>query len=212
MLGGELWARFRAFIFNIIWPPHCLLCGRSSSWCCSNCQTTLLKNWHWRQLADQTFFCTNYRDYPLEQLIRQAKYGKIKITIELLANYFALFAAPNLQKLNLKLTAITSVPLSRSRLNWRGFNQSAILARKLAKQLELPFIDHWQRQPAPNQSGLSRQARLKNLTTVFTWQHPLSGNILLIDDIITTGQTLEQASHCLKQAGAQQVIKLTLAH
>lgn len=212
MLGGELWARFRAFIFNIIWPPHCLLCGLPNSWCCSKCQALLTKNWHWHQLADQTFFCTNYRDYPLGQLIRQAKYSKIKITIEIIANYFAIFAASNLQKLNLKLTAVTAIPLSRSRLNWRGFNQSAILAQKLAKLLKLPFIDHWQRRPAPNQSGLSRQARLSNLNTAFTWQLPLSGNILLVDDIITTGRTLEQASHCLKQAGAQEVIKLALAH
>ncbi|HNW55826.1 MAG TPA: phosphoribosyltransferase family protein [bacterium] len=212
MLGGELLARFRAFIFNIIWPAHCLICGQTNSWCCPTCRNQITKDWQWRQLTNQTFFCANYRDYPLNQLIKQAKYGKTKITIELLAECFADFATINLQKLNLGSTTITAVPLSRARLNWRGFNQSAILAKKLAASLDLPFIDHWQRRKASNQSSLSRQARLKNLVSVFTWETKLSGTIILVDDIVTTGQTLSQASYCLKRAGAQKIIKLALAH
>ncbi len=212
MLGGESWARFRAFIFNIIWPPHCLVCGQANSWCCPDCYIQIIKNWRGRKLADQTFFCASYHDQPLNYLIKQAKYGKIKITIEILADCFALFTEPYLRQLDLKLTAVTAIPLSHSRLNWRGFNQSAILAKKLAKQLNLPFLDYWQRRRAPNQSELNRQARLNNLNGVFNWATSLSGNILLIDDIITTGQTLGEASHCLKRAGAQKVIKLALAH
>jgi ComF family protein len=107
------------------------------------------------------------------------------------------------------------IPLSKQRLAERGFNQSLMLARHLSKaktqsQTLLRMIN-----TAP-QSSLKRKERLTNLTGAFVvaplMAAPLRGqNILLIDDVMTSGSTLNFAARVLKQAGAAHVGALVLA-
>lgn len=110
---------------------------------------------------------------------------------------------------------IIPVPLHPSRLRKRGFNQAEILARELGERCDIPVRTDVLcriRKTSP-QKLLGRQERLRNLKGAFgvsaDWT-PCK-HVLLIDDIYTTGATLERAARVLKKAGAQKVFFLTIS-
>jgi len=105
-------------------------------------------------------------------------------------------------------TALTYIPSTRMRLFKRGFNVSELLARELAKKFQLPLLeDALKKTSGKDQRALNRQQRRTNLKqTLKPGNSDLSGqHILVIDDVMTTGATLDSAAHCLKQQGATAV-------
>ncbi|MCM8761068.1 MAG: hypothetical protein NC938_05160 [Candidatus Omnitrophica bacterium] len=112
---------------------------------------------------------------------------------------------------------ITFVPLHSKKLHERSFNQSEILALKIARACNLPAHSCLEKTShTKNQNDLTRQERLKNLTDAFRIKassaHLVRGRrILLIDDVMTTGATLNECSRVLKNGGALEVRCLTLA-
>jgi ComF family protein len=112
---------------------------------------------------------------------------------------------------------LVPVPLHRSKLISRGFNQSVLLARVLAKRLRLRLdLFHLVRiQPTPLQSDMkSRAQRIENVRDAFAvrGRHPFSGRrICLVDDVVTTGGTLNACARALLRAGAQEVRAVTVA-
>ena len=110
------------------------------------------------------------------------------------------------------------VPLYRGRLWARRFNQSALLCFELAKLTGLPVnvLALKRHRATRSQVGLSEHARRKNVTGAFALapaKHPLvkGRNILLIDDVLTTGSTVDACTRALKKAGAARVDVLVLA-
>jgi ComF family protein len=99
------------------------------------------------------------------------------------------------------------VPLHDSRLRERGFNQALELARPIAKRLGLPLDIHACRrtQATEPQTGLPRKARLKNIKGAFEVVRPVSGHVVIIDDVMTTGSTAHELAKTLRQAGADRV-------
>ena len=111
---------------------------------------------------------------------------------------------------------VVPVPLHRKRLRSRGFNQSVILARALAKRfgIMLDFTSLRREIFTPPQVGLDRKERCANVHGIFTVRHPerIAGRrILLVDDVYTTGSTLEECSRTLIRAKAEAVAVLTMA-
>ena len=100
------------------------------------------------------------------------------------------------------------IPLSWRRMALRGYNQSALIARRVSKSLDIPLdlgTLKRKRHTRP-QSELSRSARLKNLTGAFEARTDLSGkSVAIIDDVLTTGATAIAANKALKKAGAERV-------
>jgi competence protein ComFC len=100
---------------------------------------------------------------------------------------------------------ITYVPISKKRMHFRGFNQSEILAKELSKCLKIPYLKLLEKvKNTKPQIELSREERLKNLKDSFNLKKGLpviieSQNILLIDDICTTGSTLENCALAVKK-------------
>jgi ComF family protein len=111
---------------------------------------------------------------------------------------------------------IMPVPLHLKRLKQRGFNQSGLIAQALGKRCALPvpwgiLVRHRFTQP---QTRLGRNERLKNVQGAFSVDGPslVKGrSILLIDDVFTTGTTLNECARVLKKAGARKVQALTIA-
>lgn len=110
--------------------------------------------------------------------------------------------------------AVISVPVHPARQRARGFNQAAILARGLSERLQLPVCEKAlvrSRKTLP-QKELNPEERLKNLRQAFKSGKILPGTetVLLVDDIYTTGSTLEACTHVLKTMGIRRVYTLTL--
>lgn len=113
--------------------------------------------------------------------------------------------------------AVIPVPLYKKRLKQREFNQSALLAKRTAEHLGIQFSHDCLvkiRDTTP-QVGMNSKDRLKNIKKAFIIKDSSvirNRNILLVDDVFTTGATVRECSGMLKKAGAQNVYVRTLAH
>jgi ComF family protein len=120
-----------------------------------------------------------------------------------------------LQTLNWPVDMVTCVPLSRDRLRQRGYNQSAMIARPLAMSIAKPFLPVLLRKTreAPTQVGLSANDRRKNVDGAFEAGGTLliAKQVLVIDDVTTTGSTMNACARALLDAGAASVYGLTFA-
>lgn len=110
---------------------------------------------------------------------------------------------------------VIPVPLSRKRLRWRGFNQAELLARRVAREYGLALdsgnlirVKH-----KTAQAKLNEMKRLENIKNCFVWQggNLNKKNIILIDDVVTTGATLNECARVLKANGAGEVFGLVVA-
>ena len=130
---------------------------------------------------------------------------------ETLERYGTLFSA-------FSFDAILPVPIHKKRLKKRGFNQASLFAASLGKQLHIPVYDSIlirvvNTQP---QKNLSPGKRLENLEKAFSLHPSLTGEslpferVLLVDDIYTTGATLESLTRILKKAGVKEVYIFTI--
>jgi ComF family protein len=114
------------------------------------------------------------------------------------------------------LNLIIPVPLHRSRLRQRGFNQAVLIGRELSRHLALPMApDALIRTRATEpQIELSAAERRVNVRGAFSVKCPESiagKRILLLDDVMTTGSTMDECSKELKKEGAAKIIALTIA-
>ncbi len=103
---------------------------------------------------------------------------------------------------------VIPVPLHKTKLRQRGYNQSALLARQIAKQLQWPYASDLliRTRPDPPQKELAARDRTKNVKNAFTLQRQLAGErILLVDDVMTTGATARECSRTLISSGATAV-------
>lgn len=117
--------------------------------------------------------------------------------------------------LNFNENLIMPVPLSKKRLNWRGFNQAELLARIIAEKykLKLDNINLIRIKHKKPQAKLNEIHRLENVKGCFSWQgvNLNKKNIILVDDVVTTGATLNECAKVLKANGAGEVWGLVLA-
>ena len=115
-----------------------------------------------------------------------------------------------------KIEGIIPVPLHPRRLETRGYNQSAFLAQGMGEALGLPVLEEALIRYAdtPHQLGLSRRQRMKNLSAAFVVKDEAAvagKNLLLADDVITTGSTLRECAETLLAAGARSVYTAVVA-
>jgi ComF family protein len=146
--------------------------------------------------------------------IHQFKYGRNISTGAVLASFMAEFNFPDFDFTDYSL--IIPVPLHIRRLRERGFNQALILAKSIGKKYRIPvnFSLLKRRKFTLTQTGLDKKEREKNMKGAFTVidNAKIEGkNIILIDDVYTTGATINQCTKTLIQAGAGKVAVLTLA-
>ena len=147
-------------------------------------------------------------DFPLDKLIQSFKYGHRLALGDYFGRELALLAA------TLDADLIVPLPLHDERLRQRGFNQALELARALARARRLPIDATSCRRTrnTPAQAGLAWRERVKNLRDAFACSADLSGaRIILVDDVMTTGASLDECARTLKLHGAAQVTALVLA-
>lgn len=107
--------------------------------------------------------------------------------------------------------AVVFVPLHRTRLLERGFNQAELMARDVAQSIGAPLSDTLRPvRRTRDQVELTAGERKENVAGAFATRGPLAGRVLLVDDVLTTGATLDECAGVLKRAGATEVHALTL--
>lgn len=108
------------------------------------------------------------------------------------------------------------VPLHKSRYRERGFNQSEIIAEEISKTTGVSLLREGlkRKKNTKDQTNLSPQQREQNVRGAFVVTQPgiINGkNIILVDDVITTGATMNECARMLKQAGAEKILGMTIA-
>ena len=224
------WMRQSAWtVVDLVFPPHCAGCGRPGQRFCKDCQgqleplrppfcetcgypvdaagkcqTCLTGARTLPALAGirSAFFHAG----PLRRAIHQFKYRRDGILADTLATWMLVVGEDGL---------VVPVPLAAERLAERGYNQAGLLARAYAELHGLPCVARAVRRTRHTESqvGLSVAQRQRNVAGAFQAEPGLvSGHtIMLVDDVCTTGATLEACAAALMTAGAARVWGLTLA-
>lgn len=229
-------------VSDLFWPRRCHLCGVSLSeeptpdCFCPACLAALTTDPHdtcprcaatvgpYTDTSDGCPACREAK-FPFDAAVRLGPYdGRLREAIlrakqpggegiaETLGRVWA--TARRDELLTLRVDVIVPVPLHWRRRWGRGFNPAGAVARGVADILRLPLRPFAVRRvrPTPKQTGMSRAARLRNVSEAFAPLHPLpNARILLVDDVLTTGATATAVSRTLFAAGAAQVTVAVLA-
>jgi ComF family protein len=138
-------------------------------------------------------------DWPIDRLIHLFKYQARLDLLPILIQGLTTHATP-------AVDALVAVPMSAQRLRERGFNQAHILAKALGQQWGIPVWQGVERQRHTlRQQSLDRLDRLDNLQNAFAVQPCPPTRVMLIDDVFTTGSTLQTLAQTLSNAGVQQI-------
>ncbi len=146
---------------------------------------------------------------PMADAVRALKYGGRTEHAPVLGRMLADRAL----ELAGTVDAVVPVPLHPARLRERGFNQSALLARPVARALAVPLVtaDLRRVRDTPPQASLTAAARATNVKGAFLALRAPGSRVLLVDDVRTTGATLAECGEALVTAGADEVFTLVLA-
>jgi ComF family protein len=200
------------------WPEHsCPACGRLSELeasrreCDSNAGTKVCASCHHEPPPyDRLLSLWSYQP-PLEEVIIALKFRRLDYLARRLGDRLVSVFAGELRDIDL----IVPMPLHWLRHLRRGYNQAWELAQPVAEALGKPCRRLLGRRLATmSQSRLGREARQHNLRRAFIVHRPelcRGRNLLLLDDVVTTGATLRTAASSLKEAGARSITALTVA-
>jgi len=203
---------------SLIRPPEenaCHTCGHpfatfgGSAHVCGRC---LRKPPAFRSARACTLFGSRDASSPLRTALHRYKYGREVA----LAPFLSRLLATGNDDRAARHDMIIPVPLHIDRLRWRGFNQALLLARDLARVRAIPIEARvlCRRRATAPQVDLDEHARRSNVAGAFTvaCRDRVAGTrILLVDDVLTTGSTVDECSRALRRAGAGAVDVLVLA-
>ncbi|MEI7578411.1 MAG: ComF family protein [bacterium] len=213
------------FILDFLFPKFCEFCGIKGSYICLECEKTKFEYYQehechvCRKRCGEGYVhksCTSKTD--LDGAFYQLKYtANVKrILQQFKFNFYSSYVEDIARvlnrkfiKLSLQFDLLVAIPLHRKRSWERGFNQSELLIKALGYQASKCLI---RIRNTPCQSNLKREERLINLKNAFKISENVRGkSILLVDDVITTGSTLEECAAVLKLHGARAVYGLCWA-
>ncbi len=220
------------FFWDAILPLSCLGCGREGEALCSVCASALVP-----VKQPTCFFCgkisshfescescrekTNltgliaafYYEELAKRLMTRFKYYDFAALSDFMAESMlsSLLLYPVLRK---RFDYVAGVPLHFWRQAFRGYNQAHLLARRISQALSLPLLAGLKkRKTTYPQAKLSLKERRENLSEAFAYDGPplLQSKVLLVDDVATSGETLNQAAKVLRTAGAKEIWGITFA-
>lgn len=210
--------KLSSFLLDVFFPRFCTSCGKINTFLCQNCYEKI----HFLSIPvaaevdpyylDDLIAAAHYEDV-VKSLIKSLKYQSIKDVGKTLARmiyYSTSFPQSNL---------VTAVPLHKKRQRQRGFNQAEIIARELSVLDGTPYqtllkrVKHQKHQA----SIKDKEKRLTHLRQSFAVisnkiDQLRNSTVLLIDDVTTTGSTLNECARILKESGVSKVFGLVVAH
>lgn len=197
-----------------IWPRFCVNCGSEGALLCKTCELT------WEHTPPEAgdghvaFFA--YANPTVRKLICAWKYDYdlsafnilTEQTKELLPEFIV-------EARRLSIQGIVPLPLSAKRFRERGFNQSGMIADWIGHELGVPVLDVLERSHRSGhqaeRTDAERHDAMKNSPFLLTKKHSLPSTVLLVDDVWTTGATMNAAKKILEEDGKTRAFGLTLA-
>lgn len=216
---------------DLLFPPRCVNCSQATGALCASCIqsitaiTSPVCERCGRALSSTRARCPDCKSHPLKitqirsatwhegamrKAIHALKYNRRRDTVPLLARYLA----TQLAESGLRFDLITSVPLYPLRQVERGYNQAELLARETARMTDSTYARLLERTRATaDQIGLDGAGRRLNVRDAFRGNSALENHpaIVLIDDVCTTGATLDACAVALFESGARAVYGLVVA-
>ena len=226
--------RLLKFILNTLFPPVCISCKKEGDFLCTDCIRTLskkkIRSYHQKyedtdlHYLDGVIYGLDYAKNPqIKAAVKQFKY---RFTQEL-AEYFADLIVEKIGELNMtknRKIVLIPVPLHKKRLNERGFNQAEVIAKAVAGRLsdsQADVINLLSRvRDTKQQARLDKKGRHENLKGAFKLNkkivqeqnlYTVNTIYFIVDDIFTTGATLENCTQVLKSNGFKKVYGLVVA-
>jgi len=223
------------FLLDLIFPVYCLGCQKEGFWICDDCFDKIKINDKLvcpvcKKEEKQGRVCDKCQNLTfLNGLWIASDYNEeiVKKSIHTLKYQFAFDIAETAAKILVEFIKkhqfilknnfiIAPIPLHKKRFLWRGFNQSELLARELTKNFSflLSTNNLIRKRYTRAQAELDKKDRENNIKNAFFIKKPLefSGkSVILIDDVYTTGSTMNECAKVLKQAGVKEVWGLVIA-
>jgi len=217
-------------IINFIYPAYCIVCNshlkENERLICDSCWIQLpqieqdfdsFKEIR-SKLADDVHFSKVFSIWefssPIQTAIHYLKYQNFKV----LANQLGIFMAERLKKLSLPMdkTILIPVPLHKTRIRERGYNQSTLLCKVIAGETGFTYNDQTLKRIRYTQSqtkldAMERAKNVQNAFRVFSNEEILNKIIILVDDVITTGSTMNECAKELMKNGAEAVYLFSIA-
>ena len=218
-------------MLDLVLPPRCGGCRRLGSWLCEGCRARIRRleeplcrrcgvelDSARRECGCRARLRSLSRlrsavafEGPIESAVHRFKYEGWRR----LAGPLGQLVAERLVVEGLAARCVVAVPLHRERLRQRGYNQADLLAEDLRRRLAVfaPVGKLVRTRPTPPQVGRDRLRRFENVSNAFEWHGPrLDGEaMLLVDDVATTGATLDACARALREAGSGPVIGVSVA-
>ena len=209
-------------ILDSIYPPVCGICGKlNQNYLCKKCQKVLEnqskfvidENQDFNQNFNKHLYIFKYEGI-IRSMILNYKFNEKSYLYITFVNF--LLKNEKFFKILKSYDTIIPVPISSERKNERGYNQSELLAKELAKKLNIECVKNCliKNKNIIEQSKLNKEERQKNIQGVYILKNKeklINKKLLLIDDIFTTGSTVNECCKILKQANPRKIDVFTIA-
>lgn len=224
--------KVKNFILELFFPCFCYGCQKEGTYLCEDCKAVLeilqtqycvcgkekCEKCSSKKLSG-LYFALPYKNTLTKKLIRQFKYEPYvkdlaKTLSGLLLEHFVI-SGKNTNDI-WQNSILVPIPLDKNKMKSRGYNQSEELAKELSKFINIPVIcdSLIKIRQTKSQAELSKAERIENVKNAFTIKNPeqVSGKkVFLVDDVYTTGCTMEECANLLKLAKAESVFGITIA-
>lgn len=207
-------SRGLSFLLNLLFPLECIICEQVGPDICNKCLVSLQPPKG--QTYDWITSFGNYHDENMKKLLWYIKRMPNGRACSLLARAFAAMVANRPE--DPSSWYLVPIPITKRRFRERGYNQATLLAKCFGKSFNLPVIENSLIKIKNTQkqgTAKSKEERMQNIIGSFGIKntHLIQGkNIIIIDDITTTGSTLVEARNLLLVNGAQKVLAWTVAN
>lgn len=233
------WQKTKKFLLNLLFPSFCYGCNKEGSFLCEDCRALLEISSYQYCLCENPkrletsykcekclnknlsglYFALPYKNTLTKKLIHQFKYepyvrGLSKTFASILLEHFIL-SNKNTNDV-WQNSILVPIPLSKKKIKNRGYNQSEEIGKELSKAINIPLITNVlvkikETQSQINLSGLERAENVKDSFAIKNPEEISGKKIFLLDDVYTTGSTMEECAKQLILSGAKEVFGITIA-
>ncbi len=199
--------RFIDFALDFIFLPSCGICGKiGEGYICSKCYKNI-QDYLYKNTEEEIFYLLKYKDIIRKKMI-EYKFNDKSYLHQMFCEIF--LKNENACEFLKNYDIIIPVPIHKSKRKTRGYNQTELISRKISKYFNIQIDTKVliKKKNTPMQSSLGRKDRIKNVQNVYkvvNKEKIIGKNVLIMDDIYTTGATVNECRNILQSAGAKKV-------